>query len=164
MSFENLPAVNALLNTLSTVLLSAGYVFIKRGDQVRHRNCMVGAFITSTLFLAGYLTYHSYVAYVLGRGPTVFRDPAWFRPIYLAILLTHTVLAMVIVPLVFRSLYLAWRGRFDAHKRVSRWTWPLWMYVSITGVIIYLLLYQIFPQVPPPPRPPAASTTAPAGP
>jgi len=146
MTPADLPAVNAGLNFLSAVFLSMGYAFIRRGRREAHRRCMLAAFITSTLFLACYLTYHAYVAYYLGKGPTIFRDPAWFRPIYLAILLTHTILAMVVVPLALRSLYLGLKGRFDAHRRLSRWTWPIWMYVSVTGVAIYLLLYQVFPQ------------------
>jgi uncharacterized membrane protein YozB (DUF420 family) len=96
--------------------------------------------------LACYITYHAYVAYYLHRGPTVFKNPPWFRPIYLGILLTHTVLAVVIVPMVMVTLSRALRARFDSHRRIARWTWPLWMYVSVTGVIIYLLLYRIFPQ------------------
>ncbi len=113
-----------------------------------HRNCMIGAFVTSIVFLACYLTYHGYVAYVLHRGPTRFTDPGWFRPIYLVILGTHTVLAMVIVPLALTTLVLALKKRFESHRRIARWTWPLWMYVSVTGVLIYLLLSQIFPQKP----------------
>jgi uncharacterized membrane protein YozB (DUF420 family) len=151
MNWESLPGMNAGLNTISAVFLSLGYYFIRRGDRVAHRNCMLAAFTASVLFLTGYLSYHTYVAHVLGRGPTRFLDPAWFRPIYLGILLTHTVLAAVIVPLVLGSLYLAAKKKYEAHKRLSRWTWPLWMYVSVTGVLIYLLLYQIFPQTPLPP-------------
>jgi uncharacterized membrane protein YozB (DUF420 family) len=83
---------------------------------------------------------------VYGEAHTRFVDPAWFRPIYLGILLTHLVGAMAIVPLVLLTTVRAWRERFDAHKRIARWTWPVWMYVSVTGVVIYLLLYQIFPQ------------------
>jgi putative membrane protein len=150
MNWESLPAMNASLNTISAVFLGLGYYFIRQGNRIAHRNCMVTAFTASALFLIGYLSYHTYVAYHLGRGPTIFREPAWFRPVYLGILLTHTVLAAVIVPLVLRSLYLAAKERFEAHKRIARWTWPLWMYVSVTGVLIYLLLYQIFPQTPPP--------------
>jgi uncharacterized membrane protein YozB (DUF420 family) len=146
MSVADLPAVNATLNGLSAILLWAGYYFIRRKNREAHRNCMIAAFVTSTLFLACYLTYHGYLAYYLHRGPTVFRDPAWFRPIYLGILLTHTLLAMVIVPLVLVTLQRALRARFELHKRIARWTWPLWMYVSVTGVLIYLLLYRIFPQ------------------
>ncbi len=140
MTIADLPIVNASLNSLSAVLLTAGFVFIRRGRQTAHRNCMLGAVVTSTLFLVSYLVYH----YQAGR--TVFKDPTWFRPIYLAILLTHTVLAAVIVPLVMVTLFRALRGHFDRHKRIARWTWPVWMYVSVTGVVIYLLLYQIFPQ------------------
>jgi len=140
MSIHDLPLVNACLNSASTILLSAGYVFIKRQRPIAHRNCMIGAVITSTLFLVCYLTYHAFA------GRTVFKDPQWFRPIYLVILLTHTVLAGVIVPLVLITLSRALRAKWDLHKRIARWTWPIWMYVSVTGVIIYLLLYRIFPQ------------------
>jgi uncharacterized membrane protein YozB (DUF420 family) len=145
-SIADLPVVNAGLNGLSAVFLSFGYFFIRRKNQLAHRNCMVAAFVTSVLFLICYLTYHSYLAYVLHRGPTVFRNPAWFRPIYLAILLTHTALAVVIVPLVLVTLNRAVKRRFELHRKIARWTWPLWMYVSVTGVVIYLLLYKIFPQ------------------
>jgi uncharacterized membrane protein YozB (DUF420 family) len=134
------------LNGLATVLLLAGYVFIKRGNRVAHRNCMIGALLTSAVFLACYLTYHYKMKQVYGEAHTRFVDPAWFRPIYLGILLTHLVGAMAIVPLVLLTTVRAWRERFDAHKRIARWTWPVWMYVSVTGVVIYLLLYQIFPQ------------------
>jgi putative membrane protein len=147
MNFSDLPALNACLNGLSAVLLGVGHRFIRRNNVPAHRACMVAAFLTSILFLAGYLTYHLYyLGHVLHQGPTVFKDPAWFRPIYLTILLTHTVLAAVIVPLVLMTLSRALRGRFDQHRKMARWTWPLWMYVSVTGVIIYLLLYQIYPQ------------------
>jgi len=141
MTFADLPAVNACFNALSAALLTAGYVFIRRKNQAAHRTCMLGALASSALFLCGYLTYHFTV-----RTVTRFDDPAWFRPIYLVILLTHTVLAVVIVPLVLVTLTRALRERFDAHRRIARWTWPLWMYVSATGVLIYLLLYRIFPQ------------------
>ena len=146
MSPLDLPVVNACLNGLSAVLLGFGYYFIRRKEQTAHRNCMIGAFVASVLFLACYLTYHGYLAYVLHRGPTVFRNPPWFRPIYLAILLTHTLLAVVIVPLAITTLSRALRQRFDPHRKIARWTWPIWMYVSVTGVMIYLLLYRIFPQ------------------
>lgn len=146
MSLADLPLVNACLNGLSAILLSVGYYFIRHKRQIAHRNCMVAAFITSALFLVGYITYHGYRAYYLHQGPTVFRNPPAFRPVYLAILLTHTVLAMVIVPLALTSMWLGLKQRFDRHRRLSRWTWPVWMYVSVTGVVIYLLLYRIFPQ------------------
>lgn len=146
MSFADLPAVNALLNGLSAVCLTAGYVFIRQGKTQAHRKAMLGAFGASTLFLACYIAYHAYVAYVLKRGPTRFLEPAWFRPIYLIILLTHTVLAVVALPMVLVTLWRGLRGQFDRHRALARWTWPVWMYVSLTGVLIYLLLYQVFPQ------------------
>ncbi len=146
MSPADLPPVNALLNGLSAVFLSAGYYFIRRKNQNAHRRCMLLAFAASVLFLVCYLTYHTYLAYYLHRGPTIFRDPAWFRPVYLLILLTHTVLAVVIVPLALMSLWRGLKQRFESHRRIARWTWPLWMYVSVTGVLIYVLLYQVFPQ------------------
>ena len=146
MSLADLPVVNATLNALSAFFLSCGLYFIRRQNQTAHRNCMVAAFVTSTIFLICYITYHTYVARVLHRGPTRFVDPAWFRPIYLSILGSHTLLAVTIVPLAILSLTRGLKARFEAHKRISRWTWPLWMYVSVTGVLIYFLLYQIFPQ------------------
>ncbi len=146
MTLADLPAVNACLNGLSAVFLTSGYYFIRRKNIVAHRRCMVGAFVASALFLACYLTYHGYLAYYLHRGPTRFREPVGFRPIYLGILGTHTLLAVVIVPMAVMTLWRAARQRFDLHRKLARWTWPLWMYVSVTGVLIYLLLYQIFPQ------------------
>ncbi len=146
MSLLDLPVVNAGLNGLSAIFLGFGFYHIRRKNQRVHRKFMLAAFVTSVLFLIGYLTYHTYLGVVLHRGPTVFREPAAFRPVYLAILLTHTVLAAVIVPLVLITLSRGLRQRFDRHRVIARWTWPLWMYVSVTGVLIYLLLYQIFPQ------------------
>jgi uncharacterized membrane protein YozB (DUF420 family) len=149
MSFSDLPAVNACLNGLSAAFLAAGFIFIRRKNREAHRNCMVTAVILSALFLACYLTYHGYLAAVLHRGPTRFVDPPQWRPVYLTILLTHTMLAVVIVPLVLVTLQRARKQRFEAHRKIARWTWPLWMYVSVTGVVIYLMLYQIFPQLKP---------------
>jgi putative membrane protein len=146
MSLADLPLVNACLNGLSAVFLSVGLYFILHKNQVAHRNCMLSAFVSSILFLICYLTYHSYVAYHLHRGPTKFVDPAWFRPIYLGILLTHTMLAVVVVPLAIITLSRALKQRFKQHRLIARWTWPIWMYVSVTGVLIYVLLYQVFPQ------------------
>lgn len=141
MTFHDLPAVNATLNGLSALFLLAGFVFIKRGNKVAHRNCMIAAFTTSVVFLGCYLTYHATVKTV-----TRFVEPEWFRPYYLVILATHTILAAVIVPLILMTLWRARKQNFEAHKKIARWTWPLWLYVSVTGVLIYLLLYQIFPQ------------------
>lgn len=140
MSVADLPTLNATLNALSAILLTAGFVFIKRGRKIAHRNCMIGAFSVSTVFLISYLTYH------YSAGHTSFADPAWFRPIYLAILIPHVILAALIVPLILTTLGLALRGKIETHRKFARWTWPLWMFVSMTGVIIYLLLYHIFPQ------------------
>lgn len=146
MTILDLPAVNASLNGLSAIFLTAGFVFIKRGNKIAHRNCMIAAFVTSIIFLSCYLTYHGYLAFALHRGPTRFINPAWFRPIYLTILLTHTVLAVTIVPLIITSLWRAKTERFEAHKKIARWTLPLWLYVSVTGVLVYWLLYIKFPQ------------------
>ena len=146
MTPADLPPVNACLNGLSAVFLSAGFYFVRHGKVAAHRRCMLTAFGTSVLFLVCYVTYHVYLASYLHRGPTIFKDPAAFRPIYLAILVSHTLLAIVIVPMAIITLSRALRQRFDRHRRIARWTWPLWMYVSVTGVAIYLLLYQIFPQ------------------
>jgi uncharacterized membrane protein YozB (DUF420 family) len=149
MTVHDLPAVNASLNGLSAIFLTAGFVFIRRKNKAAHRNCMIAALVTSIFFLACYLAYHGYLAVVLHQGPTHFGDPKWFRPIYLVILGTHTVLAGIIVPMILTALWRAKKERFDAHKKIARWTWPLWMYVSVTGVVVYLLLYQIFPQTKP---------------
>jgi uncharacterized membrane protein YozB (DUF420 family) len=140
MSISDLPAINASLNGLATVFLTIGYVCIKKGRKDAHRKCMIAAFITSTIFLACYLTYHFNVTAV-----TKFQGQGVARPIYFFILITHIILAVVIVPLVLISMSRGLRERWEAHKRISRWTWPLWMYVSVTGVIVYLMLYVWFP-------------------
>lgn len=140
MSFSDLPAVNAALNGLSAILLFAGLRFILAGNQKAHMRCMLSAVASSVLFLACYITYH------LKAGRTVFQNPGWFRPIYLMLLLTHTVLAVAILPLIIITLSRALRKRFDKHRKIARITWPLWMYVSVTGVLIYFILYKIFPQ------------------
>src|SRR5688572_3981426 len=155
MSLSDLPALNACLNSVSTVFLVLGYIFIKKGRQDAHRNCMIGAVITSTLFLTSYLIYH------YNAGRTSFPNPHWFRATYLIILLTHTILAVAIVPMVLITVIAAVRKRWEFHKKFARWTWPIWMYVSITAVVIYLLLYQIFPQTPRSPAgPPSTTATA----
>lgn len=146
MTFTDLPAVNATLNGLSMLFLAAGFVLIKRGNKTAHRNCMVAAFVTSSLFLVSYLYYHYQMQKNYGAAHTKFVDPAWFRPVYLTILFTHLIGAFAIVPLVLMTFARAIKGNFEAHKRIARWTWPVWMYVSTTGVLIYFLLYQIFPQ------------------
>ena len=134
-----LPHFNAILNTTSALLLLAGYRFIRLGRIEAHRNCQVAALLTSTLFLISYLTYHYY------HGATRFAGQGFVRPVYFTILFTHTILAVVIVPLIFITFYRAARGDFLRHRRIARWTLPLWLYVSVTGVIVYLMLYQMYP-------------------
>ena len=132
-----LPAVNACLNASCALFLVAGYLFIRRKNIAAHRLCMTIAFALSVLFLAGYLTHHAL------HGSTRFTGTGWVRPAYFALLISHTVLALVIVPMVLRTLFLAWKGRYELHRRIARRTWPLWLYVSVTGVIVYEMLYQI---------------------
>jgi len=134
-----LPHLNALLNTTSALLLLAGFRFIRLGRIQAHRNCQVTAVVTSTLFLISYLTYHYY------HGATRFAGQGLVRQAYFAILISHTILAVVIVPLIIVTLYRAVRRDFLRHRRIARWTLPLWLYVSVTGVIVYLMLYQIYP-------------------
>lgn len=135
MTSGDLPGLNAALNATSAVLLTLGYAFIRAKRVMAHRACMVSAFVVSSLFLISYVVYH------LQAGRTKFAGVGLVRPVYFTILLTHTVLAMVIVPLVLTTLWHAVRGHFDRHKLIARWTLPIWFYVSITGVIIYFMLY-----------------------
>ncbi len=139
MDISFLPHVNAILNSTSALLLLAGFRFIRQGRISAHRNCQVSAVATSSLFLISYLTYHYY------HGSTRFTGQGIVRPFYFTILTTHTILAIVIVPLILVTLYRAARGDFVRHRRIARWTLPLWLYVSVTGVIVYLMLYQIYP-------------------
>lgn len=137
MSDLHLPSLNAALNSLSTVLIVAGITAIKRGRIAIHKACMAGALASSTLFLASYL-YHHYHA-----GTTRFAGSGSVRAIYLAILLSHTILAAAIVPMVIGAVSQAWRGRWESHRRWGGRTWPLWLYVSVTGVVIYWMLYRM---------------------
>jgi putative membrane protein len=137
MSVYDLPAVNATLNALATLCLLAGYLFIRQGRRDAHRAAMVGALVLSALFLTSYLVYHYHV------GSRPFTGEGWIRTVYFTVLITHVVLAIVIVPLVVITVSRALAARFDRHRRIARWTWPLWMYVSVTGVIVYLMLYQM---------------------
>jgi len=134
-----LPHINATLNSTSALLLLAGFSFIRLGRIQAHRNCQVTAVITSAVFLVSYLTYHYF------HGATKFSGQGLVRPLYFTILTTHTILAIVIVPLVALTFYRALRQDFNRHRRIARITLPLWLYVSITGVIVYLMLYQIYP-------------------
>jgi uncharacterized membrane protein YozB (DUF420 family) len=132
------PALNATLNGTSAVLLAAGYAAIRSGKRELHKKLMVTAFFVSCTFLVSYLVYHYRVGHVafLGQG--------WIRPVYFALLLSHTLFAIVIVPLIIITLRRAFLERFDKHRLIARYTLPLWFYVSVTGVIVYLLVYQIY--------------------
>ena len=134
-----LPHLNALLNATSAVLLVCGYFFIRRGRIQTHRKCQISAVVSSSLFLGSYLLYHSY------HGTTRFTGQGLARPFYFSILISHTILAVAIVPLIFITLLRAARRDFVRHRKIARWTLPLWLYVSVTGVIVYLMLYQIYP-------------------
>lgn len=132
------PRINATLNGTSAVLLLIGHNYIKRGRMAAHRAFMIAAVVTSSLFLTSYLYYHAHV------GLVHFRGQGWSRPLYFTILTSHTILAIAIVPLVIITLSRALRERFDRHRTIARWTYPLWLYVSVTGVVIYLMLYHLF--------------------
>ena len=131
-------ALNATLNASSAVLLSTGYWMIRRGRVLAHKSCMGLAFLSSTVFLVSYLLYHARV------GSVAFRGQGWIRPVYFTLLASHTILAAAIVPLAVITLSRALREQFDRHKRIARWTLPLWLYVSVTGVVIYFLLYHLY--------------------
>lgn len=133
------PKINASLNGCSAVLLVTGRMLIARGKMAAHRAVMLAAVGTSLLFLTSYLYYHAHV------GSVRFRGTGWSRPLYFTILISHTILAAVIVPMVIITLKRALGGQFDRHRAIARWTFPLWLYVSVTGVIVYLMLYQLFP-------------------
>lgn len=134
---SDLPLVNATLNATATAFLVAGWRFIRRGDRAAHRACMLAALACSALFLASYLTYHANV------GSRPYTGTGLLRPVYFLVLITHVVLAAAIVPLVVVTVARAWRGRFAAHRAIARWTLPLWLYVSVTGVVVYVMLYQL---------------------
>lgn len=136
--YRTLPPIDATLNGTTAVLLAFGHNFIKRGEVRKHRATMIAAFITSCLFLGCYLYYHVHV------GSVHFRGQGWSRPVYFSILISHTILAAAVVPLVLTTLILGLRGKFETHRRIARWTYPIWMYVSVTGVIVYLMLYKLF--------------------
>lgn len=138
----NLPLLNASLNSLATVLLLAGYYFIRQGRRIAHQRCMQVAFATSCLFLISYL-YHKIV--VVKGVNTPFRGPTVLKPFYLAMLVSHIALAIAIMPLALRTIWLGVKGDFVRHRSLARWTWPLWLYVSVTGVLVYLVLYVFWP-------------------
>ncbi len=132
------PAIEACLNSLAAILLATGYIFIRRKQIRAHKTCMVSAFFASTIFLGFYLTDHFL------RGVVYFQGKGAIHTFYLALLGTHSVLAAAIVPLALITLYRAWRKRFALHKRIARWTLPIWLYVSVTGVVVYFMLYHLY--------------------
>jgi len=135
---SSLPALNASLNAACTVLLVAGYSFVRRGKILAHKTCMVSAFVCSAVFLGSYLYFHFHA------GIIRFGGHGWIRPVYFTLLISHTILAAAIVPLILITLTRAFRRRFERHRAIARWTLPLWLYVSVTGVVIYWLLYRAY--------------------
>jgi uncharacterized membrane protein YozB (DUF420 family) len=131
-------ALNASLNGTSAILLAGGYVAIRSGKIAVHKAFMISAFAVSSIFLVSYLLYHYRVGHV------AFQGQGWVRPVYFVLLTSHTILAVVIVPMILVTLRRAWIGKFDRHRIIARWTLPLWFYVSVTGVIVYLMVYQIY--------------------
>jgi uncharacterized membrane protein YozB (DUF420 family) len=138
MAASILPTVNAILNGTSAVLMTVGFLMIRQRKITAHRICMISALVTSTLFLISYLFYH------YNHGSTRFTGQGAIRVIYLAILLSHTILAAVVLPVVLTTVYRAVRGQFIKHARIAHWAYPIWLYVSITGVIVYLMLYHLY--------------------
>jgi len=137
MTLQDLPAVDATLNFTSAVLLGAGGYFIHKRNVRAHKRCMLAAVVVSSVFLTCYLVYHYNV------GSVRFTKQGWLRDVYFPLLISHTLLAVTILPLVLRTVYLSLSNRFSEHKRIARWTFPAWMYVSVTGVIVYLMLYRL---------------------
>ena len=136
---SSLPRINASLNASSAAFLIAGYSFIRRGKIMAHRTCMITAFVCSAAFLVFYLYFH------LHAGIIRFGGQGRIRPVYFTLLTSHTILAVAIVPLVMITLTRALRERFDRHRAIARWTLPIWLYVSVTGVVVYWMLYHLFP-------------------
>jgi uncharacterized membrane protein YozB (DUF420 family) len=143
LNYRVLPGLNAALNATAALLLLAGWRAIRHGNVQRHRRLMLGAVFVSVAFLASYLTYHVTRQLHEGVGHTKFAGPAALRPVYFGLLLSHLVLAMVNLPMILATLGRALRGRYELHRRIARKTWPVWMYVSVTGVIVYLMLYHL---------------------
>ncbi|HMG34550.1 MAG TPA: DUF420 domain-containing protein [Blastocatellia bacterium] len=141
MQVSFLPTLNAMLNATSGLLIIVGFVLIRRRHIRAHRACMIGAVISSSLFLISYLVYH--VGF--GRGVTRFAGTGWVRTVYLTVLISHTILAATIVPFVVVTLRRALKDQFPRHRAVARWTFPMWLYVSVTGVVVYVMLYHLYP-------------------
>lgn len=137
MDFSGLPTLNALLNAITASFLIAGRVMIKKGRQDLHKRLMITALFTATLFIIFYLIYHYQV------GSVKYPHHDWTRPLYFAILITHTILATVMVPFIVTAVIFAFKGKFEKHKKLVRWVWPVWIYVSVTGIVVYLMLYVV---------------------
>ena len=142
MTIADLPALNASLNGLSAILLVAGFTFIHKRQVERHRLCMLAAFGVSTAFLVSYVVYH------VQHGATPFPGRGWIRPVYFSLLASHVLLAIAVLPLALTTLYRAWRGDIAGHRRIAQLTWPIWMYVSVTGVLVYWILYHLYGAAP----------------
>ena len=138
MQIQDLPALNATLNALSAILLTVGYVLIRRGRRDLHKRCMLAALTTSMLFLVSYVIYH------LNTGSRPFPGQGLVRAVYFSILISHVILAAAILPLALTTTARGLLDQYDRHVRIARWTLPLWLYVSVTGVVIYLMLYQFY--------------------
>lgn len=137
MGLSSFPGLNASLNATTAALLVTGWFLIRSGRREAHRWTMLAAFLCSAVFLACYLWYHFHV------GSVRFQKQGWIRPVYFTILLTHTILAVAVLPVILRSLYLAAKDRFEEHRRWARWAFPIWLYVSVTGVTVYWMLYRL---------------------
>jgi putative membrane protein len=138
METSNLPLINSVFNSLSAICLMAGFIAIKKGNKEVHKRFMISALIFSSVFLLGYLTYHYH------HGSTIFPDLGWIKTLYLLILFPHIILAAVMVPMIIMTFYYAFSEKFEKHKKLAKITFPIWMYVSVTGVIIYLMVHQWF--------------------
>jgi putative membrane protein len=139
LAVNDLPHVNAALNALTTVSLMSGYYFIRNGMRQKHKGCMLSALFFSALFLVFYLTYH------FNSGLAAFGGAGLIRPVYFSILILHVLGAVIITPMVPVTVYRALSGRFDAHRRLARWTFPLWMYVAVSGIVVYVMAIHLYP-------------------
>jgi uncharacterized membrane protein YozB (DUF420 family) len=139
LSVDNLPALNAVLNGTAGILLVIGYYYIRQGNMAAHKKVMISAFVVSSIFLVSYLIYHAHA------GSTKFLGTGFIRPVYFSILISHIILAAAIVPMAIITMFRGLKERYDKHKRIARWTLPIWLYVSVTGVIIYVMLYHLYP-------------------
>ncbi len=137
MNVSDLPTVNAVLNSISTVLLLLGFIYIKKNQPSMHKRFMIGALVSSALFLTTYLYYH----YQVGSVPYEKFD--WTRPVYFAILIPHIILAALMVPFILAAVWFAFKGNFTTHKRITVWVWPVWMFVSVSGIAVYWMLYHL---------------------